>query len=170
MILSCKRWHIPWESSSSNCCFISVFSTQCWGTLHRAWWWLFLLWIVEINRRLQMKACSSYSTQGKCHFCLVNSGTCLNYVFQLSCTNNLGLVEKKNTHMLFFLLKGSRNVGFSNPSYPFWSLIIMHWPGRGSVFSTAQRSYRIFVFGGFFVVVFVLWVLLLFGIFFAFSF
>lgn len=43
-----------------------------------------------------MKACYSYSTREKCHLYLVNNVTCLNDIFQHSCTNNLGLVQKKS--------------------------------------------------------------------------
>ena len=126
MISSCKRWHIPWESSS-NRFFFSMSGTQCRGTLHRAWWWLFLVWIIEISGRLQMKAYSSYSTQDKCHFYLVNNVTCLN-IFQHSCTNNLGLVGKKTTHVLFlfFFQREEKIRNVISPLIHFQSLILLY--------------------------------------------
>ena len=59
-----------------------------------------------------MKAYSSYSTQEKRHFYLVNNVTCLNDIFQHSCTNSLGLVGKKTpTYSFFFSFKGKREFG-----------------------------------------------------------
>lgn len=146
MILSCKGWHIP-RVSSSNCFSFSVSCAQCRGTLHRAWWWLFLVWIVEINSRLQMKACSSHSTQEKCHFYLVNNVTCLNDVFQCSCTNNLGLAGKQNPYSFFFLSKGRGNLECKfHPFYPFSKsdLTVLVRDRSCVLKQTALKSCRIF--------------------------